>query len=307
MKIRITLILLAIVALVAASAQAKVPRKKASAYDMGVQAYEQQHYEQAVAYMDQALEANSSNGFALAYKGSALRLLDRLDEAVSELGRATALVDDANKAFRAWAYSERFFALLEKGDTAQALTDIGHALADNDREPTYWQNRAIVHGRLGQFQQALSDYDRALALSPDDAEMRHDREQVVKSMEYFAQRDNGPADSEMTYYYLADGDQSVMMPEFPGGMKALTSYLNAKTGWNNTLPPVRVMVDVLIDERGDVAKATIQRGYDKKLDKKALDICRKLPRFAPATDGGVPVACTITLPVRFAEPKTKNK
>lgn len=303
MKLKVSIIACLLLALTISTAQARVPRKKATPFDLGVQAYENQQYEQVIDLMGQALTKNPDNGYALAYKGAALRMLDRFDEAITDLGRATSLIDDVNKVFRAWTHSERFFALLERGDTTLALVDIDKAIQDNSKEVTYWRNRGIIYGRQGKYDLALADYDKALELSPDDEELINDRLQVLKTKDYYEHRDD--VNTEYTYTN-ATHDESVVLPQFPGGNKALTQYINKKTGWSETKPPVRVTVDVLIDKEGYVRNAAIVTGYNSKLDKKALKICKELPRFSPATDNGVPVDCTIQIPVRFIDPKRKK-
>ncbi|MGB0631416.1 MAG: tetratricopeptide repeat protein [Alphaproteobacteria bacterium] len=37
------------------------------------------------------------------------------------------------------------------------------------RNPAYYGNRGLTYFRKGEFHRAIADYDRALALSPEDA------------------------------------------------------------------------------------------------------------------------------------------
>ncbi len=79
-------------------------------------------------------------------------------------------------------------------------------------------------------------------------------------------------------------------PEFPGGNKALYSYIN-----NTVRYPViaqengiqgKVYVKFVVDENGDVSNAEILRGVDPSLNKEALRVITSLPKFRPGRQGG---------------------
>lgn len=302
MKTKIVLITLLLAAFLASTTQARVPRKNPDEFNKGTTAYDNQQYQKAIDWMDQVLQQNPDNGYALAYKGSSLRYLNRLDEAVTALNRAATLIDDVNTAFRAWTNSERFYAYIFKGDTIAALQAIDLAIQDDANQPVYWKNRAVIKAGQGNLDEAIADYDKALALSPNDASLREMRQRAfeynekykaaiaaIGEKDYYAERDTTAADE-------------IVLPQFPGGKDALNAYLNKKTGWDDSKPPVSVIVDLTIDENGNVTDATILEGCNKKLDKKALEICRKLPQFAPATHHGEPIECKMPLRIRFVDP-----
>ena len=85
MKTKIVLITLLLAAFVASTASARVPRKNPTEFDKGTMAYDKQQYQKAIEWMDKVLLQNPDNGYALAYKGSSLRYLDQLDEAITAL------------------------------------------------------------------------------------------------------------------------------------------------------------------------------------------------------------------------------
>ena len=301
MKTKIVLITLLLAAFMASTASARVPRKNRSEYDKGTTAYDKQQYQQAIDWMDQVLEQNPDNGYALAYKGSSLRYLKRYDEAVTALDRAATLIDDVNSAFRAWTNNERFYALIDQKDTIAALQAIDLAIQDDAKNPVYWKNRAIIKAGQGNLDAAIIDYDKAIELAPNDESLREMRQRAFEHNEkykaaiaaigsnYYAERDTTAADEIVT-------------PQFPGGNDALREYIYKKTGWNSSKSPASVMVNVTIDKQGKVSNAAIKQGYNKSLDSKALKICRKLPQFLPATYHGEPIESTITIPVRFPKP-----
>lgn len=300
MKTKIVLITLLLAAFLASTASARVPRKNPTEFDKGTTAYDKQQYQQAINWMDKVLEQNPDNGYALAYKGSSLRYLKRLDEAVTALDRAATLIDDVNTAFRAWTNSERFYALIDQGDTIAALQAIDVAIRDDSKNSLYWENRAVIKSALGLFDESIADYDQAIALAPNDTDLKEKRQRVIDYNEKYkaAAAANG---EEYIEHIITDKDE-VVLPQFPGGNDALREYIYKKTGWNSTKSPVSVMVDVTIDKQGKVIDTAIKQGYNKNLDSKALKICRKLPKFLPATHHGEPVESTLTIPVRFPKP-----
>lgn len=302
MKARITIIAVLLMAFAATTAMARVPRKQPTALDKGMIAYDKGDYQQAVEWLDQALAQNPDNSIALAYKGASLRLLGRMGDAEPVLARATALFDDTNSTTRAWVRQERFFALLELGDTTTAMQQIDLAIKEDGRQASYWRNRGAIRSEQGDLEGAIADYDRALQLNPDDAQVRAMRDETAEYLKNYNQAVAQAGTVTVTERELTEQD-GLVRPQFPGGMDALREHIYKKTGWNTTKAPVSVMVDITVGTTGKVVKAVVAKGVNAKFDKKALDICRKLPNFEPATLGGKPVEATITIPVRFPKPK----
>ena len=302
MKTKIVLITLLLAAFVASTASARVPRKNPTEFDKGTMAYDKQQYQKAIEWMDKVLLQNPDNGYALAYKGSSLRYLDQLDEAITALDRATTLIDDVNTAFRAWTQSERFRVLIAKGDTVAAMQAIDLAIRDDAKQAVYWENRAVIKAAQGNLDEAIADYDQAVSLAPNDTQLIEKRQRAIDYNEqYKASAAAIAAGEDYTERDITDADE-VVMPQFPGGNDALREYIFKKTGWDTSKSPVSVMVDVTINNEGKVTNAVIKQGYNKDLDNKALKICRKLPNFSPATHHGKPIESTITVPVRFPKP-----
>lgn len=302
MKTRITIIAVLLMVMTATTALARVPRKQPTALDKGMMAYDKEQYEEAIRWMDEALAQNADNGIALAYKGASLRLLDRMAEAEPVLARAAQLIDDTNSTTRAWVHHERFYALVSLGDTVQAMREIDLAIADNDRKAQYFRNRGVIHSERGNLEEAIADYDRAIALDPSDEQVKAMRDETAQYLEKYNQATAGGAVVVVTEREVTEKD-GLVKPQFPGGMDALREHIYKKTGWTSAKAPVSVMVEVTIDKTGRVTNAVVSKGVEPKLDKKALDICRKLPNFVPATFEGKPVETTMTIPVRFPKPK----
>ena len=91
--------------------------------------------------------------------------------------------------------------------------------------------------------------------------------------------------------------------EFPGGMAALMRWLN-----NNMRYPEaaqqndiqgRVIVNFVVEKDGSIANVKIAKGVDKDLDRGALRVVKKMPKWQPGKNNGVAVRSYFNLPVTF--------
>lgn len=93
------------------------------------------------------------------------------------------------------------------------------------------------------------------------------------------------------------------MAEFPGGQAALMKWLS-----NNIRYPEaaqqndvqgRVIVKFVVEKDGSIGQATILKGVDKDLDREALRVVKKMPKWQPGKNNGVAVRSYFNLPVIF--------
>ena len=93
------------------------------------------------------------------------------------------------------------------------------------------------------------------------------------------------------------------MPEFPGGLPALMKWLND----NIVYPPMalenniqgRISCQFTVNADGSVVDVEVIRGRDPSLDKEAIRVLKKLPKFQPGMQRGKPVRVKFQLPVIF--------
>lgn len=91
--------------------------------------------------------------------------------------------------------------------------------------------------------------------------------------------------------------------EFPGGQAALMKWLSnniryPESAQQNDIQG-RVVVKFVVEKDGSVGNATIVRGVDKDLDREALRVVKKMPKWQPGKNNGVAVRSYFTLPVTF--------
>ncbi|WP_159517568.1 energy transducer TonB [Sunxiuqinia indica] len=93
------------------------------------------------------------------------------------------------------------------------------------------------------------------------------------------------------------------MPEFPGGMKALLKFIANTVDYPSVAQETgiqgRVFVNFVVNADGQVSDARIIRGVDSSLDREALRVVNKMPRWSPGKQGGHAVRVSYNVPINF--------
>lgn len=98
-------------------------------------------------------------------------------------------------------------------------------------------------------------------------------------------------------------DFAEIMPSFQGGVSALNAFLAKEIKY----PAIsiengaqgRVIVQFVVDIDGSITNAQVVRGIDPHLDKEALRVINKMPKWSPGKQGGKAVRVKYTVPVVF--------
>lgn len=93
------------------------------------------------------------------------------------------------------------------------------------------------------------------------------------------------------------------MPEFPGGLGELMKWL----GKNIRYPAIaqengiqgKVTIGFVVERDGSVSNVTVLQGIDPNLDKEAVAVIKRMPKWKPGMQTGKPVRCRYQVPVRF--------
>lgn len=111
--------------------------------------------EQAVTYLDRALELEPTYAEALVRRGRALSELGYQDDAFDDLTRAIRLEPTAE------AYAARGLVLFRTGNSAGALRDAEEAVRRNRRMALAWNVRGAVAYERGDMKAACDDFAKA--------------------------------------------------------------------------------------------------------------------------------------------------
>ena len=61
----------------------------------------------------------------------------------------------------------------------------------------------------------------------------------------------------------------------------------------------KVIVKFTVEKDGSITNPTVVRGVDKDLDREAIRVVKKMPRWTPGKNNGAAVRSYFTLPVTF--------
>ena len=92
-------------------------------------------------------------------------------------------------------------------------------------------------------------------------------------------------------------------PKFPGGEAAMFKWL----GENVVYPPQaaeenimgKVIVSFIIEKDGSITNVKVVRGLHRALDAEAVRVAKKMPKWSPGCQNGVPVRVSYILPFTF--------
>jgi protein TonB len=91
--------------------------------------------------------------------------------------------------------------------------------------------------------------------------------------------------------------------EFPGGTAAMMKWLSNNVRYPESAQQNdiqgRVIVKFVVEKDGSIGHAEILKGVDRDLDREAIRVVKKMPRWQPGKNNGVAVRSYFNLPVVF--------
>jgi len=92
-------------------------------------------------------------------------------------------------------------------------------------------------------------------------------------------------------------------PEFPGGPKAMVSFIDSVRRYPQEAVSKkiegRVITSFVVEKDGSISDITIARGVNSLLDNEAKRIFEVMPKWKPGTQNGEIVRVRLTLPILF--------
>ncbi|MRT91605.1 energy transducer TonB [Ancylomarina sp. 16SWW S1-10-2] len=134
------------------------------------------------------------------------------------------------------------------------------------------------------------EIDDELEIEDSEADMDEEVEiQIVEEAE--------EEDEQQVFVIVED------MPEFPGGDIELQKWINSSVKYpviaqENGITG-RVYVGFVVNKVGQVENVKIMRGVDPSLDKEALRVINKMPKWKPGKQRGKAVKVSYTVPINF--------
>ena len=153
------------------------PRDADALHLLGVIETQRKNSLAAIELFDRAIELRPDNAAFFSNRGTALKALKRVDEALASFNRALAINPDYAEAL-----NNRGVVLKELGRADDALVSHDRALAIKPDYAEALYNRGNALTDLKRLDEALASYDRALAIKPDYAEAFYNRGSVLKDL-----------------------------------------------------------------------------------------------------------------------------
>lgn len=99
-------------------------------------------------------------------------------------------------------------------------------------------------------------------------------------------------------------DENVRMPEFPGGIKAMMTFINQNISYPDEAKKQnkqgKAVVNFIVDTDGSICEVEILRSAgNEHLDKEAIRVVSSMPKWIPATKDGKAVRTQFALPISF--------
>jgi protein TonB len=117
---------------------------------------------------------------------------------------------------------------------------------------------------------------------------------------------DGPAPEPVTEFKVAQPQiltTAEIMPEFPGGEKALMKFLQAHTNYpdyeRNADIQGKAYIKFVVNEDGSISNAEAVRGDTKGFQHEGLRVVSLLPKFKPGMQGGKTVRVQCVIPFFF--------
>ncbi len=109
---------------------------------------------------------------------------------------------------------------------------------------------------------------------------------------------SGPASDLDAPFHFVD-----IMPQFPGGQRALSSFLASNLKYPNQALQSRVegtvFIGFVVDKNGNIMNIKILKGLHTACDEEAIRVMRSMPQWIPGKHHGTNVSVNYRIPIVF--------
>jgi protein O-GlcNAc transferase len=149
-------------------------------YLLGIARFQQGAPEEALEWIQSALEIEPASAEALSHRGNVLHALGRLHEALESYDRALKLDPD-----NVGIFYNRAITLTQLRRLKEAIESYDEVLTRSPLDADAWFNRGVMLSDLGDTRNALASYDKAIAIRPDYAEALYNSGIALAALQRF--------------------------------------------------------------------------------------------------------------------------
>lgn len=137
-------------------------------YARGVEAVQNNDFEEALDYLNKEIGEHPDNGYAFAWRALVEINNEEYGRALTTVNTAIKKIPSKDKTYRSFAYSTRSRVFLNLEDTVQALKDLGQAITLVPEDDRLYKTRAQVYYEQEKYDLADNDYRKIISLKEGD-------------------------------------------------------------------------------------------------------------------------------------------
>lgn len=130
---------------------------------------------------------------------------------------------------------------------------------------------------------------------------------TTKNNDSLSTANNEESTAEIPEFFEDNNDSISLFPDkeasFPGGVDAMVKYISKNVKYPNKAiknnDQGKVFVQFVVEKNGKISNIEVLRGVSKELDKEAMRVVRKMPKWFPAELDGKPVRSRMRIPFNF--------
>ena len=146
----------------------KINRPDSYNYTRGLEAFQNNNFEEASDYLNKEINENPDNGYARVWMAIIYIRDEQYGQALSAVNAAMKKIPSKDKEFVALAYSTRAKINLCLQDTLRAINDYSSAIKTNPNALGLYNLRAQVYYEQEKYALANADYSKMIALDEGD-------------------------------------------------------------------------------------------------------------------------------------------
>ena len=137
-------------------------------YTRGVEAIQNENYNEALDYLNKEINENPKNGYAFAWIAAIRQHYKEYGRAITALDQALKYIPKKDKAYRTWVYSNKADIYQELDEYDKAYESISSAIVADPTEKSSYEKRAQLLFEQENYAQADMDYRKMIELDPGD-------------------------------------------------------------------------------------------------------------------------------------------
>ena len=135
--------------------------------NLGLTYYRQGEYNQAIAQYQQVIQRDSEDYRAYYNRGLAHFAVENYPQAITDYNSALMSSRGFNRESKSLIYNDLASTYMMLGDFEQAIFNFDRAIALEDHNYNAYFNRGCAHHRQGKYEAAIEDFSHVVQLKPD--------------------------------------------------------------------------------------------------------------------------------------------